>query len=227
MLASASDVPASGSPGRRAWSLESLFRDLNSELSGRLRAGFQLRKGTREFGAILEDQTHAGRLLLRVWAELHPLRTRVVLVPGPLQVQTEMWAGGGRGPASLHQFAGPPLERAGRLLGELVDSPSFLHVELEDRARSEGLRHLGTLLHLRLSGWTPRQLETYRTYRRLGSQRRTAAALGVTQPTVSETLSRVDAAPTAEALAFFTVELDRALAESLAGMEAAGTSAGG
>lgn len=227
LLASASEGPGDDSSGRRAWKLESLFRELNSELSDRLRAGFQLRKRAREFGAILEDHTHAGRILLRVWAELHPLRTRVVLVPGPLRVQTELWAGDSRGPSSLHQFAGPPLDRAGDLLRELVDSPSFLRVQLEDDARAERLRHLGTLLHLRLSGWTPRQLETYRTYRRLGSQRRAADALGVTQPTVSETLGRVDAAATAEALAFFTVELDRALAETMAGMESAGAASRG
>lgn len=226
LLASASEGHSEGSTGRRAWKLESLFRELNSDLSHRLRAGFQLRKRAREFGAILEDATDAGRMLLRIWAELHPLRTRVVLIPGPLRVQTELWTGASRGPSSLHQFAGPPLDRAGEQLEELVESPAFLRVDVDDRGRAERLRHLGTLLHLRLSGWTPRQLETYRTYRRLGSQRRTADALGVTQPTVSETLSRVDAASTAEAIGYFTVELDRALAESLEELKATGAGAG-
>lgn len=218
-LASAAEDGGDQSSGRRAYRLESLFRELNGELAHRLRAGFQLRKRTREFGAILKQGRGAGSVLLRVWTELHPVRTRVVFVPGPVRVQTDLWTGGSgttRSPASLHQFAGPPLERAEELLESLSDSSSLVAVDLDDRRSAEQLRHLGSLLHLRLSGWTPRQLETYLTYRRLGSQSRTAMQLDVTQPTVSETLSRIDARATTEALEFFTGELDRALSEATA-----------
>lgn len=208
-LASAADDGDGGS-GRRAYRLESLFRDLNRELSHRLEAGFQLRKRAREFGAILKGGDGAGRLLLRVWTELHPATTRAVFVPGPVRVQTDLWTGGG-GAASLHHFAGPPLDRAESLLGRLVESPSRVSVDLEDGRSAERLRHMGSLIHLQLTGWTPRQLETYLAYRRLGSQSRAARELGVTQPTVSETLSRIDASTTTGALEFFTDELDRAL----------------
>lgn len=214
-LASAEDG-GHGSSGRRAYRLESLFRDLNGELSDRLHAGFQLRKQTREFGAILKDGAGAGSVLLRVWTELHPVKTRVAFVPGPVRVQTDLWTGGAQGPTSLHHFAGPPLDRAESLLEELVVSPSLVSVDLRDGRSAERLRHLGTVLHLRLVEWTPRQLETYLTYRRLGSQNRAARELGVTQPTVSETLSRVEAAATTEALGFFTEELDGALADATA-----------
>ena len=216
-LASAAEDGGEESSGRRAYRLESLFRELNRELSHRLRAGFQLRKRTREFGAILKRGRGAGAVLLRVWTELHPVTTRVVFVPGPVRVQTDLWSGGSgatAAPASLHQFAGPPLERAESLLESLTDSPSLLAADLDDRRSADQLRHLGSLLHLRLTGWTPRQLETYLAYRRLGSQSRTAMQLDVTQPTVSETLSRIDARATTEALAFFTDELDRALEEA-------------
>lgn len=208
-LASADDDGGGGS-GRRAYRLESLFRDLNRELSHRLEAGFQLRKRAREFGAILKEGDGAGGILLRVWTELHPATTRVVFVPGPVRVQTDLWTGGG-GAASLHHFAGPPLDRAESLLGDLVESPSMVSVDLEDPRSAERLRHMGSLLHLRLTGWTPRQLETYLTYRRIGSQSHAARELGVTQPTVSETLSRIEASTTTGALEFFEDELDRAL----------------
>lgn len=198
-------------PGRRAYRLEALFRDLNRELSHRLEAGFQLRKRTREFGAILKDGEGAGGILLRVWTELHPATTRAVFVPGPVRVQTDLWTGSAGGSASLHHFAGPPLDRAESLLERLVETPSMVAVDLDDGRSSERLRHLGSLLHLRVAGWTPRQLETYLTYRRMGSQSRAAEQLGVTQPTVSETLSRIDVRATTGALEFFTDELDRAL----------------
>ena len=218
LLASAEETDTDASSGRRAYRLESLFRELNGELSHRLEAGFQLRKGTREFGAILTGGPGAGAVLRRLWTELHPVKTRVAFVPGRVRVQTDLWNGGGgtRGPASLHHFAGPPLDRAGTLLEELVDSRSLVAVDLRDGRSAERLRHLGTLLQLRLVEWTPRQLETYLAYRRLGSQSRTAQQLGVTQPTVSETLSRIEARATTEALDFFATELDGALAEATA-----------
>lgn len=207
----AADDDGGGGSGRRAYRLESLFRDRNRELSHRLEAGFQLRKRAREFGAILKGGGGAGGILRRVWTELHPATTRAVFVPGPVRVQTDLWTGGAGGAASLHHFAGPPLDRAESLLGRIVESPSMVSVDLEDGRSSERLRHMGSLLHLRITGWTPRQLETYLTYRRLGSQSRAARELGVTQPTVSETLSRIDASTTTRALEFFTDELDRAL----------------
>lgn len=216
-LASAEESGDDGSSGRRAYRLESLFRELNGELSHRLEAGFQLRKGTREFGAILTGGPGAGAVLMRLWTELHPLKMRVAFVPGRVRVQTDLWTGGGTGgPASLHHFAGPPLDRAESLLEELTSSRSLVAVDLRDGTSARRLRHLGTLLQLRLVEWTPRQLETYLTHRRLGSQSRTAQKLGVTQPTVSETLSRIEAPATTEALDFFTGELDGALAEAAA-----------
>lgn len=216
-LASAQESESDESSGRRAYRLESLFRELNGELSHRLEAGFQLRKGTREFGAILTGGPGAGAVLMRLWTELHPLKTRVAFVPGRVRVQTDLWTGGGtQGPPSLHHFAGPPLDRAETLLEELADSRSLVAVDLRDGRSADRLRHLGTLLQLRLVEWTPRQLETYLAYRRLGSQSRTAQQLGVTQPTVSETLSRIEAPATTESLDFFTDELDSALAEATA-----------
>jgi len=216
-LASAEGNGDDASSGRRAYRLESLFRELNGELSHRLEAGFQLRKGTREFGAILTGGPGAGAVLMRLWTELHPLKMRVAFVPGRVRVQTDLWTGGGtQGPASLHHFAGPPLDRAESLLEELMSSRSLVAVDLRDGTSARRLRHLGTLLQLRLVEWTPRQLETYLTYSRLGSQSRTAQKLGVTQPTVSETLSRIEAPATTEALEFFTDELDGALAEAAA-----------
>lgn len=226
-LASAEDVHGEASTGSRAYRLESLFRELNGELSDDLLAGFQLRRRTREFGAILREGAAAGDLLFRVWTELHPATTRVAFVPGPVRVQTDLWTGASEGAASLHHFAGPPLERAEALLRELSGGPSLLAVDLEDAGRTRRwLEQLGGLLHLRMTEWTPRQLETYLTYRRLGSQRRTASELGVTQPTVSESLSRIEAPATTEALAFFREELDRALREATARIveeDAAGT----
>lgn len=217
VLASSEEPEDGGTHGSRAYRLEGLFRELNRELTDRLHAGFQLRKGAREFGAILEDGAAAGDVLLRVWAELHPARTRTVFVPGPVRVQTELWDGGGsEGPAGLHHFAGPPLDRAEELLRELGGGPSLLSVDVEGEGERPWLEQLGTVLQLRLAEWTPRQLETYRTYRRLGSQRRTARELGVTQPTVSECLSRIDARATTEALSFFTSRLDRALERATA-----------
>lgn len=216
-LASAEESDSGTSSGRRAYRLETLFRELNGELSHRLEAGFQLRKGTREFGAILKNGPGAGAVLMRLWTELHPLKMRVAFVPGPVRVQTDLWTGGGTGaPASLHHFAGPPLDRAETLLDDLLDSRSLVAVDLRDGRSAERLRHMGTLLQLRLIEWTPRQLETYLSYRRLGSQSRTAQKLGVTQPTVSETLSRIEAPATTEALEFFTGELDSALSEATA-----------
>lgn len=216
-LSSAEESGSDASSGRRAYRLESLFRELNGELAHRLVAGFQLRKGTREFGAILKDGPGAGAMLMRLWTELHPLEMRVAFVPGPVRVQTDLWTGGGtQGPASLHHFAGPPLDRAETLLEDLADGRSLVAVDLRDGRSAERLRHMGTLLQLRLVGWTSRQLETYLSYRRLGSQSRTARELGVTQPTVSETLSRIDAPATAAALEFFTGELDGALSEATA-----------
>lgn len=224
-LASVADGDPDRSQARTAWELESMFRRLNEEIADRLRAGFQLRKQTREFGAILSQPEGASGVLQRVWMEVHPLKTRLVLVPGRIRIQTDLWSDRTGGPPGLHQFAGPPLDRAAELLAELDGGPACLDVELDDGRAASHLRQLGTLLHLRLARWTERQLETYRTYRRLGSQRRTAEELGVTQPTVSETLSRVDASATTSALEFFGDELDRRLAEASRRIAARGTAA--
>ena len=93
---------------------------------------------------------------------------------------------------------------------DLADDVGGLDVGLETRFHLQSHAHLPAavddpvnalllLLHAISDRWTDKQHETFVTYRRHGTEVATAAALGVSQPTVHQSLAGAMAKPYAEA----------------------------
>lgn len=207
LLARLSPRSGDGAGPRQRYRLENLFEDWNRELSAELQARFQLRRSGDAFGAVFRpDAAGAGDALLRVWKAAHPTRVEAALAAGGLTARGGGPAEPNAGLPGVHQFEGPALEAAEEELAELAATPFLVsargggrgagRAEGEGRRAAAALRHFGTQLYLRLLDWTPRQMEVYETHRRRGTQGRAARELGISQPTVSETLGRIEAEAT-------------------------------
>lgn len=203
LLADLDERFGEGSLTQRRYRLESLFPALNRDLAGSLLARFQLRGG-EGIGAVLRADADVGTVVLRLWKAVHPLRMETALATGSVSTTGPLARRPDEPGPGIHRFDGPAIEEAGRRLRSLAASPHLLFPAAGDDAHgARELRQLGTQLYLRLLGWTPRQLEVYETRKTHGSQQETAEALGIRQPTVSETLRRIDATATASAESYF------------------------
>lgn len=197
---------------RQRYHLETMFPDWNQDMAGSLLARFQLRRSGEEIGGIFQPGADVGAAVLQLWKALHPRRVEVALTPGSV---TAVGRFGGESDESLpgiHRFEGTAIEQTERARAALADSACLIACGAGgEPGTGHALRHLGTQLYLRLLDWTPRQLEIYETHREHDSQRSTADALGISQPTVSETLRRIEARATAAAERYFAEQVREAV----------------
>lgn len=184
------DVRASREIADRAGFVERLEDALTRVNRGAdaLIGAFELQAGLDEFAGVVRPG-RLGPVLLRLWEDLHPVAVRYAVVQDGLDVVPETEDGEPPGAAG---FDGPAFHRADELLGELRVGERLIAVRVGTDREDRLLTALGDLLYARLLGWTGRQLEVARAYRDAGSQRDAARALGVSQSTVSRSLSSAD-----------------------------------
>ncbi len=144
-------------------------------------------RGLDELSGVLHRPGPALQAVFRLTLELWPHRFRFALARGTLDV--------GLGSGQAGAMDGPAFHRAADALQRARREKLPLALAVPGWPREAGAVIEGALrLHAVLTAaWTPRQAETVRVWRRLNRQREVARALGVTQPTVSEILSKARA----------------------------------
>lgn len=165
---------------------------------------FDLQAGLDEFAGVLRPG-RAGAVLPHLWEDLHPVAVRFAVVQGGLDVTP---GGEGDRPPGAAGFDGPAFHRANELLDELRGREQLVAIRVGRRREDRLLTSVGDLLYARILGWTERQLEVVRAYRAAASQRDAARELGVSQSTVSRSLSSAQHGRVEAARRTFVEELD-------------------
>ncbi len=160
--------------------LTRLLGDLNREFAEALTAPLTPAGGLPEFSGALRDPAAAYPLARRLAEEFHPLPVRVAVAAPEF-------------PPSLaaRRSEDPALDAAGELLYRARKEDRLLMVRSGDPALDLLANALTLVLYRELQAWTDRQCRVVRLYRIHRRQRMVAEALGVTQQSVSGTLSSV------------------------------------
>lgn len=164
--------------------LQKALQRANREAGALLLGRFEPLKGVDEFEGVVKRGAPLGRILTQLFEDLHPQPIRLALVAGEVERI---------GPSpGARAMDGPAFHKASRLLRTGYAPASLVSINIfSERPENEMATHLANLLYLHQLGWTPRQMEVFRAYGRLGGQKAVARELGITQPTVSAALQRI------------------------------------
>lgn len=184
---------------REAWSerLRFVLREVNRKHRGDLLGGFDVSKGVDEFSGVLRPEARGGAILWSLVASLHPVPVRVSLALGELDVVPRR----GRVLPSARLFDGPAFHQAARGL-EAAHVSGRLLALAPPRPGVAAFEHVANLLYATVLGWTPRQLALFESYLERRSQTAVARIHGISQPTVSQALTRIHAKLVAESVVF-------------------------
>jgi hypothetical protein len=166
-----------------------VLRRLNRQHRRALLGRFEVQKGVDEFGGVLRASAPLGTVVRDLWEGLHPVPVRLAVVRGPLDVRPRS---GRAGLPGVRAFDGPAFHAAAAAAEELRSQERFLRL----RPRTPGTERLELLAdaaYLHLLRWTPRQLAVVQAYRQAGGQAKAGRALGISQPAVSDALTRAQA----------------------------------
>lgn len=195
-----SDVKGSRTLQSRQPFFEDLRKDLaalNQTYDGSIIAPLEFQKGLDELGAILRPGGDIGSLLVDLWLAFHPIEARFALVQGPLDIAPSTEE------ASVHLYDGPALHAASEAIASMKQADQPIHLGSEEGDQDEHASLFASLLYLNILDWTPRQLEVFEAHREGQQQTEIADLFGITQPTVSELLSKTRARFTSVALEAF------------------------
>ncbi len=168
--------------------LQDALSRINENAQHGLVAPFELQRGIDEFGAVLRPNANVGQILLVAWEALFPVDVRFSVVRDDLDITPD------GGPDRVPLYDGPALHRADDLLRSIERQGLLVGLDLGlPQPAGQLLSTNANLLYLHLLGFTQRQMEVFQAYREKGSQQEVAEAFGITQPTVSELMSKVEA----------------------------------
>ena len=146
----------------------------------------QVWKGLDEVAAVLHSPTELYTVISVIQAAVVPEKFRFVLVKGEIDVVPQNKDVRSADGAAFHQAA----EGMQTLKKEGLPFSCNTGSAMWDKAYSTQLN----LLLLLKGAWTERQYSIYEAYKKSGRQEEVAAALQVTQQTVSKTLQAIKAA---------------------------------
>ena len=139
-------------------------------------------KGVDEVGGVLADPAPLYDILDSLRERLHPQELRVAVAAGRVDVGLET--------GDVSRMDGPAFHRADELLSGLGASSLRVAFDFERAPLDAALADEVNLLFLLKRRWTDRQRDVVRAYRDTESQDAAADHLGVSQPAVSQALSR-------------------------------------
>lgn len=137
--------------------------------------------GFPEFVGVLRDLTAAYRLARTLAEAFHPLAVRVAAAQGPVTLPP--------GEADPEQLEGPTLDAASELLYRARKEDRLLLLQGGDPVRDALVNALVLVLYRDMQAWTERQCEVVRLYREHGRQSEVAKRLGISQQSVSSSLT--------------------------------------
>lgn len=139
-------------------------------------------KGVDEVGGVLTDPAPLYDVLDGLRGRLHPQELRVAVARGDIDVGVDT--------ADVSRMDGPAFHRADELLTALETSPLRVAFDLGTPPLDDALADEVNLLFLLKGRWSDRQREVVCAYRETESQAAVAEELDVSQPAVSQALSR-------------------------------------
>jgi hypothetical protein len=176
--------------------LARVLGELNRDFAADLRAPLTTTGSLPEFTGVLEDLSSAYPLARRLAEEFHPLSVRMAGAVGEVTVPGEPETpapGSAPRPFAAERetepFEGPAFDLAAELLYRARKEDRLLVIEGGDPVVDRLANALFLVLCRTMQRWTERQCEVVRLYRTLRRQREVAEALGVTQQSVSSSLS--------------------------------------
>ena len=155
--------------------------ELNRDFAGDLRVPFTTSSSFPEFTGALGDLASAYPLARRLAEEFHPLSVRMGAAAGGVAAPPP-----GR---ESEPPEGPAFELAAELLYRARKENRLLVIDGGGTTVDRLANALFLVLCRSMQRWTDRQCEVVRLYRSLRRQREVAEALGVTQQSVSSSLS--------------------------------------
>ena len=161
--------------------LVAVLDDLNREHADALAAPLVTSSGFPEFSGVLVDLSPAYPLARRLAEEFHPLPVHVAATRGEVLPWPEE--------PEADQLEGPAFDLAAELLYRARKEDRLLLVHGRGRDLDALANALCLVLYRDMQRWTGRQCEVVRLYRTLRRQRAVAEALGITQQSVSGSLS--------------------------------------
>lgn len=163
---------------------ESLLEELdrwNVEHADSLLAPLTAPGGFPEFVGVLTDLAAAYRLARTVAETFHPLAVRMAAAQGEVVLPVA--------DPDPEQLEGPAFDAASELLYRARKEDRLLLVEGGNPTRDALVNALVLVLYRDLQTWTARQCEVVRLYREHGRQNEVAERLGISQQSVSSSLS--------------------------------------
>lgn len=181
------DVVASRDiPGRAAFRerLLSACAYVNETYAESVVAEFTLQKGVDEFGGVLASPAQVYDVVDAIAHGVHPQEVRFAVSWGEVDVAPDA--------TDVQRMDGPAFHRADELQQSIADTAYRFAMDLDDPPLDTTITDEINLLLLRKADWTDRQHRVADRYEELESQGAVAEELGISQPAVSQALSRAN-----------------------------------
>lgn len=164
--------------------LLSAIASVNETYDETVVADFALQKGVDEFGGVLDSPVHVYDIVDELTRRVHPQEVRFAVAWGEVDVAPDA--------SDVQRMDGPAFHRADELQQSIADTAYRFAMDLDDPPLDTTLADQINLLLLRKADWTDRQHRVVARYDELGSQGAVADELDISQPAVSQALSRAN-----------------------------------
>lgn len=181
------DVVASREiPDREAFRerLLSALTSANERHADAVVAEFTPQKGVDEFGGVLASPARVYDVVDEIARQLHPQEVRFAVCWGAVDVAPDA--------QDVQRMDGPAFHRADELQQSIAGTGYRFALDLGDPPLDTTLADEINLLRLWKADWTARQHRVVARYEALESQGAVADELGISQPAVSQALSRAN-----------------------------------
>ncbi len=162
--------------------LEEVCLKVNRNFGEDIYADFKILKGIDEIEGVILNITNFYKILNTMLEHFCPHSMRFVLVLGYIDTAVESH--------DVSRMDGPAFHRASDLMKDLKGSRLMFRMSIGDEMIDKIVAGEINLIFFLKRGWSHRQCSILWEYRKTGTQKMVAKALGITQQAVSKALNR-------------------------------------
>ncbi len=162
--------------------LEKVCLKVNRNFGEDIYADFKILKGIDEIEGVLLNISNFHKILNTLIESFYPHSMRFVLILDYIDTAVES--------RDVSRMDGPAFHRASDLMKDLKGSRLMFRMSIGDEIMDKIVAGEINLLFLLKKGWSPSQYSILSEYRKTGTQKMVAEALGITQQAVSKALNR-------------------------------------
>lgn len=162
--------------------LEKVCQKVNRNFREDIYADFKILKGIDEIEGVLLNIGSVYKIMDTMLEQFYPHSMRFVLVLNYIDTAVES--------RDVSRMDGPAFHRASDLMKDLKGSRMMFRMSIGDEIMDKIVTGEINLLFLLKKGWSPSQYSILSEYRKTGTQKIVAEALGITQQAVSKALNR-------------------------------------